>query len=122
MRNDAAGSRQRRGRLPEVRSPGRPYARTVGRFLVRRLLFTVFVLFVVSLITFVIFVKLPASDPARRATGKATTEANIEAAREAFGLNRPLYVQYARFAQGSSRGPGCSSTRTSTTRIPTSYR
>jgi len=37
----------------------------VGRFLVRRLLFTVFVLFVVSLITFVIFVKLPASDPAR---------------------------------------------------------
>jgi hypothetical protein len=28
---------------------------------------------VVSLITFVTFVKLPASDPARRATGKATT-------------------------------------------------
>ena len=78
----------------------------MGRFLVRRLLFTVFVLFVVSLITFVIFVKLPASDPARRATGKATTEANIEAAREAFGLNRPLYVQYARFAQGLVPWPG----------------
>ena len=64
----------------------------MGRFLIRRLLFTVFVLFVVSVITFVIFVKLPASDPARRAAGKATTEANIEAAREAFGQNRPLYV------------------------------
>jgi peptide/nickel transport system permease protein len=47
----------------------------VGRFLVRRLLFTVFVLFVVSLITFVIFVKLQASDPGRRATGNATTGA-----------------------------------------------
>jgi peptide/nickel transport system permease protein len=83
-----------------------PTLETVGRFLVRRLLFTVFVLFVVSLITFVIFVKLPASDPARRAAGKATTEANIEAAREAFGLNRPVYVQYARFAQGLVPWPG----------------
>src|SRR4029453_1776944 len=91
------------------RKHGRPVAptlETVGRFLVRRLLFTVFVLFVVSLITFVIFVKLPASDPARRAAGKATTEANIEAAREAFGLNRPVYVQYARFAQGLVPWPG----------------
>jgi peptide/nickel transport system permease protein len=78
----------------------------VGRFLIRRLLFTVFVLFVVSLMTFVIFVKLPASDPPRRATGRATTEANVEAAREAFGLNRPVYVQYARFAQGLVPWPG----------------
>jgi len=83
-----------------------PTLEAVGRFLVRRLLFTVFVLFVVSLITFVIFVKLPASDPARRATGRVTTEANIEAAREAFGLNRPLYVQYARFTQGLVPWPG----------------
>jgi ABC-type dipeptide/oligopeptide/nickel transport system permease component len=86
--------------------PVPPTLETVGRFLVRRLLFTVFVLFVVSLITFVIFVKLPASDPARRATGRATTEANVEAAREAFGLNRPVYVQYARFAQGLVPWPG----------------
>jgi peptide/nickel transport system permease protein len=78
----------------------------VGRFLVRRLLFTVLVLFVVSLITFVIFVKLPASDPARRAAGKATSRENVAAAREAFGLDRPLYVQYARFAQGLIPWPG----------------
>ena len=91
--------------------PGRSYARNVGRFLIRRLLFTVFVLFIVSLITFVIFVKLPASDPARRATGRATTEENIEAAREAFGLNPPVYVQYARFAQGLIPGPGPSEPR-----------
>jgi ABC-type dipeptide/oligopeptide/nickel transport system permease component len=82
--------------LQEASGRAGSYARDVGRFLIRRLLFTVFVLFIVSLITFVIFVKLPASDPARRATGRATTEANIEAAREAFDLNRPVYVQYGR--------------------------
>ena len=92
--------------MQEASAPGHSYARNVGRFLIRRLLFTVFVLFIVSLITFVIFVKLPASDPARRATGRATTEENIEAAREAFGLNRPVYVQYARFAQGLIPWPG----------------
>ena len=107
-RNERAGFRDRRGRLPEVPAGGRPYARTVGRFLVRRLLFTVFVLFVVSLITFVIFVKLPASDPARRATGKATTEANIEAAREAFGLNRPSTCSTRGSRRASYRGRGCS--------------
>jgi peptide/nickel transport system permease protein len=78
----------------------------VGRFLIRRALFTVLVLFIVSLLTFIIFVKLPASDPARRAAGKATTRANVEAAREAFGLDEPVYVQYARFAQGLLPWPG----------------
>jgi peptide/nickel transport system permease protein len=78
----------------------------MGRYLVRRSLFLVLVLFVVSLITFLIFVKLPAADPARRATGKATTPANIEAARKAFGLDKPVWVQYARFAQGLVPLPG----------------
>jgi peptide/nickel transport system permease protein len=78
----------------------------MGRYLVRRSLFLVLVLFVVSLITFLIFVKLPAADPARRAAGKATTPENIEAAREAFGLDQPVWVQYARFAQGLVPVPG----------------
>ena len=43
----------------------------MGRYLIRRSLFMILVLFVVSLITFIIFVKLPASDPARRAVGQA---------------------------------------------------
>jgi hypothetical protein len=60
----------------------------------------VLVLFIVSLLTFLIFVKLPAGDPARRAVGKTTTPEQIEAARKAFGLDKPLYVQYGRFAKG----------------------
>jgi peptide/nickel transport system permease protein len=78
----------------------------MGRYLIRRSLFLILVLFVVSLITFLIFVKLPAGDPARRAGGKATTPQNIAAARQAFGLDRPVWVQYARFAGGLVPWPG----------------
>ena len=60
----------------------------------------------VTLLTFIIFVKLPAGDPARRAVGRTTTPEQIEAARKAFGLDKPLYVQYgidpsARIAYGN---------------------
>ncbi len=78
----------------------------MGRYLIRRSLFLILVLFVVSLITFIIFVKLPAADPAIRAAGKATTPENIAAARKAFGLDKPVYVQYARFAKGLVPWPG----------------
>ena len=66
----------------------------------------ILVLFVVSLLTFLIFVKLPAGDPARRAVGRTTTPEQIEAARKAFGLDKPIYVQYARFAKGLIPWPG----------------
>jgi peptide/nickel transport system permease protein len=66
----------------------------------------VLVLFVVSLLTFLIFVKLPAGDPARRAVGRTTTPQQIEAARKAFGLDKPLWVQYGRFAKGLIPWPG----------------
>jgi len=78
----------------------------MGRYLIRRSLFMILVLFVVSLITFIIFVKLPASDPARRAVGRATSPENVEAARIAFGLDKPLYIQYGRFAKGLIPWPG----------------
>ena len=78
----------------------------MGRYLIRRMLFMVLVLFVVSLITFLIFVKLPAADPARRAVGRATTPENVENARRAFGLDKPVWVQYGRFAKGLIPWPG----------------
>lgn len=78
----------------------------MGRYLIRRFLFMVLVLFVVSLLTFLIFVKLPAGDPARRAVGRTTTPQQIAAARKAFGLDKPLYVQYGRFAKGLIPWPG----------------
>jgi peptide/nickel transport system permease protein len=72
----------------------------MGRYLIRRALFMILVIIIVSLLTFLIFVKLPAGDPARRAVGRTTTPQQIENARRAFGLDKPLYIQYWRFLRG----------------------
>ena len=72
----------------------------MGRYLVRRVLFLLLVLWIVSALTFLIFVKLPPGDPARRAAGRTSTPQTIAAARIALGLNKPWYVQYGRFAKG----------------------
>jgi peptide/nickel transport system permease protein len=78
----------------------------MGRYLIRRTLFLILVLFIVSLVTFIIFVKLPSSDPARRAVGRQTTPQQIANARRAFGLDKPIWVQYGRFAKGLIPWPG----------------
>ena len=72
----------------------------MARYIARRLLYSGLVLVIISVLTFLIFVKLPAGDPARRAVGRRTDPGQIEAARRAFGLDQPLIVQYARFAKG----------------------
>ena len=76
------------------------------RYLLRRLLFLVFVLWVVSILTFLIFVKLPAGNPAVRAAGRAQTPETIAAAEHAIGLDKPVWVQYWRFAKGLIPVPG----------------
>jgi peptide/nickel transport system permease protein len=78
----------------------------MGRYLIRRVLFMVLVIIIVSLLTFLIFVKLPAGDPARRAVGRTTTPEQIANARRAFGLDKPLYIQYWRFLKGFIPWPG----------------
>jgi peptide/nickel transport system permease protein len=78
----------------------------VIRYLIRRVLFMVFVLFVVSILTFVIFVKLPPGNPAIRAAGRTQTPETIRAAEHAIGLDKPVIVQYARFAKGLVPWPG----------------
>jgi peptide/nickel transport system permease protein len=78
----------------------------VFRYLVRRFLFLIFVLWVVSILTFLIFVKLPPGNPAIRAAGRAQTPETIASARHALGLDRPVWVQYWRFAKGLIPLPG----------------
>ena len=67
----------------------------MGRFAIRRLASMVFVMFAVSVLVFVIFNVLPSGDPAVRMAGKVPTQVQIEAIREEWGFNDPLYVQYA---------------------------
>ena len=78
----------------------------MGRYLIRRSLFLILVLWIVSVLTFLIFVKLPAGDPARRAAGRRATEQTIADARKNLGLDKPLLEQYRRFAKGLLPVPG----------------
>ena len=66
----------------------------MGRFVVRRLTQMVFVLFAVSVLTFLIFNVIPNGDPAVRMAGKQPTESQIEAIREEWGFNDNIFVQY----------------------------
>ena len=66
----------------------------MGRFVARRLISMVFVLFAVSVITFLIFNVIPNSDPAVRMAGKQPTHTQIEAIRREWHFDDPLYVQY----------------------------
>ena len=78
----------------------------MGRYLVRRTLFLVLVLFVVSLLTFTIFLKLPAGDPVRRMAGPQAEPEQLESIRRGLGLDRPFWVQYWNFARGLIPAPG----------------
>ncbi len=63
-------------------------------FILKRLLGMVLVLFVVSILVFLLFNVVPNSDPAVRMAGKNATPAQIAAIRESWHFNDPLYVQY----------------------------
>src|ERR671919_1683265 len=78
----------------------------MGRYLIRRVLFAILVLWIVSAITFLIFVKLPAGDPARRVAGRQITAERLQQVRANLGLDKPWYVQYGRFAKGLVPWPG----------------
>jgi peptide/nickel transport system permease protein len=68
-------------------------------FIVRRSIGAVIVLFVVSIITFAIFIVVPGGDPATRMAGKNATDENIANIRETWGFDEPFYVQYTTMMQ-----------------------
>jgi peptide/nickel transport system permease protein len=66
----------------------------MARFIVRRVLQMVLVMFAVSVLTFLIFNVIPNGDPAERMAGRQPTETQIEAIRRDWGFDDPIYVQY----------------------------
>ena len=66
------------------------------RFVIRRVISMLFVLFAISVLTFAIFNVIPGGDPAVRMAGRNANNAQIEAIRKDFGFDRPLHVQYAK--------------------------
>jgi peptide/nickel transport system permease protein len=67
----------------------------MGRFVVRRLVGMVVVMFAVSVLTFLIFNVIPNGDPADRMAGKNSTPVQIAAIEKEWGFDKPLYTQYA---------------------------
>ncbi|WP_210242751.1 MULTISPECIES: ABC transporter permease [unclassified Mesorhizobium] len=73
------------------------------KWLLKRVLSGVLVLFVVSLLIFVATQALP-SDPAQTILGRQATPQLVAALREQLGLNRPLSVQYLSWLGGLLHG------------------
>jgi len=67
------------------------------KYIIRRLLWVIVLLFLVSLLTFVIFYVLPTADPAQLRAGRQPSPALIAQIRHNLGLDKPWYVQYFRY-------------------------
>ena len=64
-------------------------------FIIRRLLWTVLVMFVITVVVFVIFFKTPGVDPARALAGRSPNPQTLAEFRAQLGLGRPFPVEYA---------------------------
>ena len=77
-------------------------------YVVRRLLWAVFLCLVLTVVTYLIFFQIPA-DPARylvrsQASPTSDLSTQLEAARKELGVDKPIYVQYGRFLKRVVRG------------------
>lgn len=75
----------------------------MGKYIVKRLLSLIPVLFIVSLVVFAI-IHLTPGDPASMMLGDSATPEMIEQLREELGLNSPIYVQYFKWVIGLFQG------------------
>jgi peptide/nickel transport system permease protein len=66
----------------------------MGRFVVRRVLSAILLLFAVSVVVFGIFEVIPSYDPAAAIAGRTASPSDIAAVKKTFGFDKPIYVQY----------------------------
>ena len=71
----------------------------MARFVVRRLISMVLVLFAISVLSFCIFNVIPGGDPAVRMAGRNANSEQIASIRRDWGFDKPVYVQYAKTMQ-----------------------
>src|SRR5215216_6542059 len=69
------------------------------RFLIRRLLWAVFLFVAVTLVTYVIFFLAPANPERLVCGGERATTACLDQAREDLAIDKPIYVQYGKFLE-----------------------
>ncbi|HET7129097.1 MAG TPA: ABC transporter permease [Gaiellaceae bacterium] len=66
------------------------------QFLIKRVFWAIFLFFVATIITYLIFWVIPA-DPAQLAAGRSATPADIARVRHFMHLDEPIWKQYSRF-------------------------
>ncbi len=71
----------------------------MGRYVIRRLLWTILVVLIITFIAFLIFYVMPPTDPAIAFAGKQPTPETIAEVKKQFGLDQPLYIQYGLFVK-----------------------
>jgi len=75
----------------------------MGRYILRRLLATIPVIFGVSVLVF-FMVHLVPGDPAWVLAGDQATQEQVQKIRDELGLDRPLYIQYLSYVSNAVRG------------------
>ncbi len=76
----------------------------MAAYIVRRAVWAVVVVLLVTMLTFLIFYVMPPGDPAVRFAGRQPTDATIAQIRENFGLDKPWYTQYGIFLKNLVTG------------------
>jgi peptide/nickel transport system permease protein len=66
----------------------------MAKYIIRRLLWVIVLLFLVTLLTFVVFYLLPSADPATLRAGRQPSPALVAQIRHNLGLDKPWYTQY----------------------------
>jgi peptide/nickel transport system permease protein len=75
----------------------------MGHYIIRRLIWTLFTLFGVSLLTFILIFAGP-TDPAQALVGERAQGVSVEHIRQQYGLDQPLYMQYLKYMGNLLRG------------------
>ena len=73
------------------------------RYIARRLVQTLGVIFVVTILAFLL-VRLAPGNPARLMLPETATEEQVQLMEEYLGLDKPLVVQYGKYIGGMLRG------------------
>jgi peptide/nickel transport system permease protein len=83
----------------------------MARFAIRRFLSMLLVMFVISLLTFLLFEAIPNGNPALRLAGRQATAVEIQEIENRYGFNQPIYVQYLRTMKNIFTGQAYSYTQ-----------
>jgi peptide/nickel transport system permease protein len=75
----------------------------MGHYIFRRLLWTIFTLFGISLFTFILIFAGP-TDPANALVGERAQGVSVEHIRQQYGLDQPIYIQYLNYMGNLLRG------------------